>query len=616
MPSTGRRTWLYAGFVFAVGVLVLVAVLRFGGGGPRPQLPGLPDAGLVTGWGLPLARFAYDACAVATVGTLLAAVVLSPRGTPEAAACVRAAGRWALGWAAATVLTYLFTLSDVIGAPLSVLFEDPVVLGFGTSLPQTQAMLVVLAGAVVVALGTRLRLNVTGNVALLGLAAFGTLPPAYVGHASSAADHDIAVSALMTHLLAASVWVGGLAAVLVHFRRSDRLPLVLRRFSTVALCCFAAVAVSGVAGGWVRLSALPELWETRYGLLLLAKTAALVALGVFGWRHRLRTVADAATRPVRRTFTLLAAGEAAVMVAAVALAVGLSRTPPPPGSGGSHNLLALEYDLEPFSASRLITEFRPDPLVLLLLALPAVGYLVGLRRLARDRLPWPAGRTFSWYAGLAVLAVVLVGGVGGYARAMLSVHALQYAALTVVAPLLLAYGAPLTLAARTTSARSQYGQITLLGSALARRLTSPAVALAAYALPLVLLYGSGWLELSASSYAVDRLTQAFFLATGLLYFWVLAGADALPKPISWTTRAWLLAAVAAIQLGLGVLMAVGPALAHSWFSLVAPPGVEDVLADQRLAGAVHMIVSATALAALAVRLTWWKQAAQQRVARA
>ncbi|WP_433511564.1 cytochrome c oxidase assembly protein [Nonomuraea sp. CA-143628] len=601
MTKSGR---VYVSVV-AAGVVVLIAALWFGGGVSEPKIAGLPTAGPLTDWGLPLVRFCYNLCAVACVGTLLAAVLFAPAASPESAACVRAAGWWALAWAATAVLSYLLTLSNIIPLPVTNLLGSSDMLSFGMSFPQTQALLVVLVAAVVVAVLTHLpRLP---KVIPLAIAAFAILPPAYVGHAASVADHDIAVSALMTHLLSASVWIGGLAAVLVHFRRSDHLQVALPRFSTIALCCFAAVAVSGLAGAWVRLNTPSDLWQTRYGLLVLAKVVALAFLALFGWIHRRRIVAGIAERGVRRTFTRLAAGEMAMMAAAMGLAVALSRTPPPTGGDGNGSHFILEYQLARYSLGALITQIRLDPLILLLLALPAVGYMMGVRRLPS----WPVGRTLAWYAGLALTALALLGGIGSYARAMLSIHVLQHSVLAVIAPILLCFGAPLTLAAQATTAASQYGEF---GSRLrGRRITRPALLLIAGTLPVILLYGTPYLSWSASGYATHLLTVSLVFGAGLLVFWVLVGVDPLPRSIPWAARAWLLAAVAAVHLVLGAFLLLGPAAAVDWFSLVAPLGVDDSLADQRQAGILLMLVPLAPLAALAAQLVSLRQEAPTRV---
>ncbi|MEO3876420.1 cytochrome c oxidase assembly protein [Nonomuraea sp. B12E4] len=609
MPAVERQTWRYAGVAVGVGVLFLVGSLWFGGGRPQPALPGLPDPGPLTGWGLPLVRLAGDLCSIATVGTLVAGVILAPRGSRESNACVRAAGRWALAWVLCTAAAYLLTISNIVALPVPELLADVTAFRFGMAFSQAQALLIVVLWVAVVALGSWHGRNRRSGV-LLVIAVLGLLPPVYAGHAVSAGDHDIAVSALTTHLLAAAVWVGGLAAVLVYFRRSERLAVMLPRFSTLALCCFVAVAVSGVAGAWVRLGEVTQLWTTGYGVLVLVKGVALAGLGVFGWTHRRRTVAGVAERPVRRTFVRLAMGEAVVMVAAVGLAVGLSRTPPP--AAVSRDAI-LDYSLAPYSAIRLVTEVRLDPLILLALALPVAGYLVGLRRLARAGVDWPAGRTVAWFAGLLALALVLVGGVGGYARAMVSAHALQYAVLGVVAPLLLARGAPLTLAARATSASSQYGEAAtaVLNSRVARWLTRPGVVVVVHALPFGLLYGARLLELSVSDHVVHLVSLGLCFGAGLVCCWVLAGVDPLPRPVTWRARAWLLGAVVAMQAAVGLLLLAGPPLAEIWFSLVAPAGAPDPVAAQVAGGVVYLTLPVVALAVLGVRL-----ARLRRIARA
>ncbi|MET7327506.1 cytochrome c oxidase assembly protein [Nonomuraea sp. NPDC005650] len=583
-----------AGLVVTAGVVVLIAAVGFGGVGAEPEIAGLPTAGSLTDWGLPLVRFCYNLCAVATVGTLLAAVVLAPAGSPEKATCVRAARRWALGWMLTAALSYPLTMSNILPLPVTDLLADPGLLRFGLTIPQSRALLPVLGAAMMVVLATRLP-RLPGWVPLL-VAVFALLPPAYVGHAATASDHDIAVSALTAHLITVSLWVGGLGAVLVHFRRSEDLQVVLSRFSTIALCCFAGVAVSGLAGAWVRLDALPDLWRSEYGQFLLAKTAALAVLALIGWTHRRRTVAQVADRSVRHVFVRLAVGEMIVIMVAMALAVGLSRTPPPaPGGDGGHDRL-LDYDLAPFSPGALLTEIRPDAMIMLLLALPAVGYLVGLRRVEG----WPPHRTLAWYAGLALMALALLSGIGGYARAMLSVHALQQVMLAVLAPLLLCLGAPLTLASRATTPSSQYGD---LGSWLqGRRLSFLTFLPAAYLVAFPLLYRTGWLSWSLAGHAVHLITEFLLFGIGVLVFWVLVGADPTSRPISWIVRAGLLGGVLLAQLVVGASLLLGSPVAADWFYLVGPDDGPDLAVDQRLAGAVFLLVPLLPLALLAVRL--------------
>jgi len=122
------------------------------------------------------------------------------------------------------------------------------------------------------------------------------VPTLLTGHSSHDRYHVLVVTSLSVHVLAASVWIGGLMALILMLRGSTRvLPSALPRFSHVALLCFMSIGLSGLVDVWIRLATLDQLWTTEYGRLVLAKTGALVVLGGFGWWHRRRTIRRCAT---------------------------------------------------------------------------------------------------------------------------------------------------------------------------------------------------------------------------------------------------------------------------------------------------------------------------------
>ncbi|NAS22131.1 hypothetical protein GT755_10595 [Herbidospora sp. NEAU-GS84] len=268
-------------------VTVLFAVLWYGGGRPAALVEGLPSPGLLTEWGLPFVRLLHDVCGVATVGLLLTSVAFT-RDEAIRTAARRQVVWWASGWALTALATIALTLSDFLGLPVHEALGAGVLQTFVLYIPQGQAFLLVAMIALVIAVCAMLR---GAEPVLLGAAVFAALPPAYVGHSASAADHNLAVSSLMLHIAAAAIWVGGLYGVLTLVRRDRDLVWGVRRFSAVALCAYAAVGASGLINAWVRLGGLTTLFESRYGLLVLAKIAALALLGWFGWRHRKVTIA-------------------------------------------------------------------------------------------------------------------------------------------------------------------------------------------------------------------------------------------------------------------------------------------------------------------------------------
>ena len=316
-------------------------------------------AGSLTRWGLPLARLGLDVAALGTIGLLLLGGFFLPsdgdRLTRPARSAIRTAAWWALAWAGAAVLIGALTISDLAGQPVSTVLTWPTVREFAVGQAQGRALLLVLALSLALAVCAA-RTRTAGDAwLLLVLAAVTVVPPALTGHAAEAAGHDLAQISLVLHVLAASAWVGGLGALVLHrsvvrasvgkrsgprVGRSARMGaeprvsavVVTGRYSQLALGCFVAVGVSGVVNAAIRLGnspgAVSELWESRYGWLVLGKIAAFAALGVFGWRHRARTLTHlAAGRP--GAFRSLAVAELVLMALTIALAVGLSRSPTP-----------------------------------------------------------------------------------------------------------------------------------------------------------------------------------------------------------------------------------------------------------------------------------------------
>jgi hypothetical protein len=184
-------------------------------------------------------------------------------------------------------------------------------------------------------LARRCRRAPAAGALLLAALAGLVVPAVLTGHSAAAGDHLLAVSGLAVHVVAAAAWVGGLAALLVHGRGAGDLAPAAARYSAVALACFLLTGASGLLGAWLLLGADPAglaaAAGTGYGWLLLAKTAALAALGVLGAAHR-RSTLPRLRAGTPGAFRRLALVEGALMAATVAVAVALSASPPPPGT--------------------------------------------------------------------------------------------------------------------------------------------------------------------------------------------------------------------------------------------------------------------------------------------
>jgi copper transport protein len=163
------------------------------------------------------------------------------------------------------------------------------------------------------------------------------LSVADIGHAATESHPRLAVPSVAVHLLAVSVWVGGLAALVTvgaqawtalepHERRS-LLGHVVPRFSRLALISVAVLVATGTVNAVLDLARVSDLWDTTYGRVLSTKIGLLAVALAFGAWHlwvvprRLAggDRADSAVRSFRRTTGV----EIAVLALAVACASAL-----------------------------------------------------------------------------------------------------------------------------------------------------------------------------------------------------------------------------------------------------------------------------------------------------
>ncbi|WP_342344032.1 copper resistance D family protein [Agromyces archimandritae] len=284
----------------AVALIATVVALSAGGGAAPLDFQ---DPGPVTRWGVPIAKLFVNLGAAGMIGALVLAVwALSPeRREFDRALDVAAASAGVLTVASAATGFLSFLL--VTGK--SVAFDDAFGASLGqflTAIPLGQAWLATtLIAAAVTVLAFAVR-NHTALVFVAVLAVVALVPMAQQGHATGSVGHNEAITALGLHLVGAAVWLGGLLTLVLLQRSFEpgRLPIVLARYSSIALICFIVVAVSGYASAALRVGEWAEL-ATPYGGLVIAKVAALIALGLFGawqrgfWIRRL-SGADAASQ--------------------------------------------------------------------------------------------------------------------------------------------------------------------------------------------------------------------------------------------------------------------------------------------------------------------------------
>ena len=243
------------------------------------------------------------------------------------------------------------------------------------------------------------------------------------GHAAGAAGHNAAITALGLHLVFAAVWLGGLLTIVLLRDQLDgeRLPIVLARYSTVALICFIVVAALGLRERRAPHRHAGTSSLTPYGVLVIvegrrAHRARPVRCGAAPVPDRADAarLAHGARRGIRRRdFWWLVVVELAFMGLASGVAAALARTATPVSEDAAGSLARTPAEI--LTGEPLPPWPDVDPLLHRVEPRPASGcsscgfgiffYLAGVRRLRQRGDHWPIYRAVLWVAGLLLLAL-------------------------------------------------------------------------------------------------------------------------------------------------------------------------------------------------------------------
>jgi cytochrome c oxidase assembly factor CtaG/putative copper export protein len=577
-----------------LAVLTAVALLSLTAG----------DSGIVNLYGLTVARVLAEIGSVLTVGSLLfATFMVAPERSGKlqagAYAAVRTASWAAVLWCLAALVSVAFNEADAINKPVSEVLRSDLLGTLFDELEQPKAWLVTSIVALVVAVGCRLALSWGITASLFVVALFGITPVAVTGHSSAGGQHDLATNSLLLHVVAVSLWVGGLVALLMFGRRVTSgadVKLAATRFSATALVCWITMAASGVINAWVRLP-VSELFTTSYGLLVAAKITALLVLGGFGYLQRRKGVRSIVDGGTTGALVRLAAVEVVVMFLTIGIATALARTPPP-GLGTIPDSVELElgYSLSgPPTLLRLLTDWRYDILYGTAAIIMALLYLYGVSKLRARGDSWPVGRTVAWLLGCLVLVIATSSGFGRYAPAMFSIHMETHMMLSMLAPVFLVLGGPLTLALRALPVAGRNGPpgprewlLALVRSPISRFLTHPVVALGLFVGSFYVLYFSGLFDLALQKHWAHLLMNLHFLLVGYLFYWVVIGIDPTPRRLPHLARLGMVFASLPFHAFFGViLMSMETIIGERFYQgLNLWWTSDDLLADQQLGGGI------------------------------
>ncbi|MFF8642909.1 cytochrome c oxidase assembly protein [Streptomyces sp. NPDC015345] len=256
-----------------------------------------------------------------------------------------------------------------------------------------------------------------------------------------------------------------------------------------------------------------------------------------------------------------------------------------------HSGHGMNMDLPPFTLGRGL-ELSADPFFLIgcLLALALYGW--GVVRLVRRGDKWPVGRTISFVLGILTVLLVMCTKLNDYGMVMFSVHMVQHMVISMLSPILLLLGAPITLSLRglPVAARGHKGPrewlLWVLHSRYMRIITHPAFTIPLFIASLYALYFTPIFDTLMGSKAGHIGMMVHFLAVGLIFFWPIMGVDPGPHRPGYVMRMLELFAGMPFHafFGIALMMATEPMIG-TYMHPPASLGI-DALADQEAAGGI------------------------------
>lgn len=286
-----------------------------------------------------------------------------------------------------------------------------------------------------------------------------------------------------------------------------------------------------------------------------------------------------------------------------------------------HSGHGMNMDLPPFTLGRGL-ELSADPFFLIgcLVALALYGW--GVVRLVRRGDKWPVGRTISFVAGMLTILLVMCTKLNDYGMVMFSVHMVQHMIISMLSPILILMGAPITLALRALPVAARRGHkgprewlLWVLQSRYMKIITHPAFTIPLFIASLYALYFTPIFDTLMESKVGHIGMMVHFLAVGLVFFWPIMGVDPGPHRPGYIMRMLELFAGMPFHafFGIALMMASEPMIG-TYKNPPASLGI-DALADQSAAGGIAWAFSEvpSVLVLLALLFQWYRS--EQRQAR-
>ena len=178
-----------------------------------------------------------------------------------------------------------------------------------------------------------------------------------------------------------------------------------------------------------------------------------------------------------------------------------------------------------------------EPILLILFTLVIVIYIAAVVISSRRYKKWPLYRTFFWILGTICAASAITGPIANRAHMDFTAHMVGHLLLGMIAPILLVFAAPITLALRTLDAPSARRLSQVLKSRPLRILSNPITASVLNIGGLWLLYTTGLFGVMHQDALLHALVHFHVFIVGYLFTASIIYMDPTPHRFSFMFRA-------------------------------------------------------------------------------
>ena len=607
------------GFIARLGIFLLAifsfsTVLVYGGAAWAPLPEGIPDSGQATSWTLQFAILAHVIFGLRVFGLLVTWTFIAPTSgatiSRDGRKAVLHASSIAALWSLSAVIAGLTTMANVLGVPFREIFRQGFISTYLMYLPPSRSYIITALIALAISIAGVFLVSLNSIALLAALAAAGIAAPLLNSHAASLGSHSLALTSSVAHGLAMSAWVGCLWAV-SSFVKAKELKVVAR-FSVLAAISVAVLAVSGIAAAYARLDSWSDLWLSRYGQIVVLKTIFFALLMWLAVQIRSRLTSQG-------SLAKFLAAEVAIMATAIGVGVALHSTPmsrlAPPLNSAGEEILGFAYPPPP-SLSTIVLGWNAEWFMLSLALVAAGLYTFGVIRVKQNQIEWSFLRTLSFMTGIGLVIWTTNAGISMYSKVSFEYHMIQHMTLSMIAPIFIVLSTPITLALRALPAKKSSDHrrfrewiLALLHSGYSKLITHPLVVLAIFTFGLYGMYFTPLFATLMGSHTGHIFMELHFLISGLLFSYVVIGADPSPRVVPYWARLMIVLVGLSLHAFFAIaIMQSSEPIGVDWYIQVQPPWITDLLADTTAGGSIAWALGEvpTFLLLVIVAIMWAK----------